>query len=811
MKRLFDILVSSIGLTLFLPLMAVIGVMKAGRYGPVFLKEKRIGRGFRPFTLYRFMIKRKMRRGDPPGTAKRNRGGRIGNLFSRKTIERIPMLWNVLIGDMSIAGPRPMPENYDHRYQEDYKEILKIRPGIIDVISATLEEEESRNGNLTEEYHTAILIPEKIKLAKQYVRKASLRYDLKLVVSHFLRIYYPYAAVDKTLNALVPYRRPVVVATQIFIAIVANYSAFLIRFEGSIADSYLGLFLKYLPLLLLIRLAFLFVFKLDKDLWRYASVRDLTDISLTVSMGSGLFLFILRGLLGELGYPLSIYVIDWLLNVFLLGGVRLFRRIHVNRGEKGGAKKRVVVIGAGDAAEIMLREIEHSPIGQYEVIGLIDDNPKKTGLKIRNIPVLGTRKDLPVLVKRHQPEEFLVAIPSVTQSEFEGIVGDLRQYGLPIKTVPSLWDILKGDTLLTSIKIMEPENILFRAPVSDACVGLNGFLSGKKVMVTGAGGSIGSELARQIASCGPASLVLFERHEENLYRIDLELKKRMEQDRKGERRIYSVIGDILDEKRLEEVVGRFRPEVVLHAAAYKHVPLMEENCCEAFKTNVNGTRIVAEKAGHFGVERFVFISTDKAVNPVNVMGMTKKVAEGVIRGLAEENERPKASTKYIIVRFGNVLESSGSVAPLFRDQIRKGGPVTVTHPEVTRYFMTIPEAVNLVLQATAMGNGGEVFVLDMGKPVKILDLAKRMIGLYGYRLGVDIDISFIGLRPGEKLDEELFSKDEVVEKTFHPKIYRAVRNGGRNSDILEWLKNGRALRDESAVRNALLQYAVNTP
>ena len=258
-------------------------------------------------------------------------------------------------------------------------------------------------------------------------------------------------------------------------------------------------------------------------------------------------------------------------------------------------------------------------------------------------------------------------------------------------------------------------------------------------------------------------------------------------------------------------MARFRPEVLLHTAAYKHVPLMEDNSGEAFKTNVIGTKIVSEKARQFGVERFILISTDKAVNPVNVMGMTKKVAEEIIRHLADDNRRFTPSTKYITVRFGNVLESSGSVVPLFREQIRKGGPVTVTHPEITRYFMTIPEAVSLVLQATAMGSGGEVFVLDMGKPVRILDLAKRMISLYGYRLGVDMEISFIGLRPGEKLYEELFDEDEIIGKTSHPKIYRAIHNGRGHSNTLERLNNWESMGDESSVRNLLLQYTMSIP
>ena len=811
MKRIFDILISGIGLILFLPIFAIIAIINMKSYGEVFLKERRIGRNFRPFSQYKFRTTLAKERGEVARILSRDRVTGVGKLLRRSKIEEIPLLWNVLRGDMSIVGPRPVAEKYVNLFKEDYKEILKIRPGITDIFSATFKDGEYKKESTAEEYYIPVLMPEKLKLAREYVRKASLKYDLKVIILTLLRVYYPYGAVDKILTALSPYRRRVVITTQIFIAILANYFAFFIRFEGNIPAYYFGLFLRFLPLLIVIRIVFLFTFKLEKGLWRYASVKDLTDISVTVTLGSGLFFIIVRAAFRELGYALSIYFLDWLLNVFMLGGVRVFRRMHTRRGKKLGAKKRVMIIGAGDAAEILLREMEYSPLCHYNVIGFIDDNPNKTGLKIRNIMVMGTRKELQLLVEREQPEEFLIAIPSVTQREFDGMVRDLRQYGLPIKTVPSLWQILSGNTPLSSVKAVEPEDILFRAPINDACVGVNSFFSGKRVMITGAGGSIGSELARQIASCRPANLILFERHEENLYCIDLELKQRGEQGLKGGNRINSVIGDILDEKRLDEIMAKFQPEVLLHTAAYKHVPLMEDNSGEAFKTNVIGTKIVSEKARRFGVERFVLISTDKAVNPVNVMGMTKKVAEDIIRQLADDNGRFKPSTKYITVRFGNVLESSGSVVPLFREQIRKGGPVTVTHHEITRYFMTIPEAVSLVLQATAMGNGGEVFVLDMGKPVKILDLAKRMISLYGFRLGVDMDISFIGLRPGEKLYEELFNEDEITGKTSHPKIYRAIRNGKRDSAPLEWLNHWASIWDESTVRNVLHQYTMSTP
>jgi FlaA1/EpsC-like NDP-sugar epimerase len=364
------------------------------------------------------------------------------------------------------------------------------------------------------------------------------------------------------------------------------------------------------------------------------------------------------------------------------------------------------------------------------------------------------------------------------------ILEDLRQYGLPIKTMPSLWSILSGRSPMTALKAIEPEDILFRAPALNGSTGLTELLQGKRVMVTGAGGSIGSELCKQIAAFSPEQLILYECHEENLYRIEKCLQS---SDTPPLTLITPIIGDILDGHRVHGVMEEYRPHIIFHAAAYKHVPMIESNPQESFRTNVIGTRTIAEKALEFDVERFVLISTDKAVNPISVMGMTKKIAEEIIQYFAQSGRDRR--TKFITVRFGNVLESSGSVVPLFKEQISKGGPVTVTHPEMTRYLMTISEAVRLVLQAAALGSGGETFVLDMGKAVKILDLAKRMISLYRYKPGIDIDIAFTGLRPGEKMDEELFNDYEKVENTSHPQINRANANGMRAKNILGLVSN----------------------
>jgi FlaA1/EpsC-like NDP-sugar epimerase/lipopolysaccharide/colanic/teichoic acid biosynthesis glycosyltransferase len=810
MKRAFDIFLSAIGLLIFLPIFAVITVLiKIGGRGPVFFVQTRIGRNFKSFGLYKFrtMAVDAPEKGRPITVKGDLRVTKVGRFLRKTKINELPQLWNVLKGDMSLIGPRPEVRRYISKYRKDYKEILKIRPGITDIALLTYSNEEAilKDKKDPEEYYIHILLPEKIKLAREYIKKASLLYDLKLIFLTTFKLVYPQDTILKIINIIMPYRGPIIIGVQLSIFIISNYLAFFIRFDGNVSPPYFDLFLKYLPLLLLLRFIFLFVFSLDRGLWRYVSVIDLLNIIAAASLGSLLFFVSVRYLFGETSYPRSIYLIDWFLNIFLLGGIRLFRRLHERANGKQGDKKRVIVIGAGKAAEMLLRDVEQSSSYPYSIIGLIDDDPRKKGLKIRNISILGARKDLRKIIEKNEPEEFLIAIPSASPSEIQSIIKDLRQFGLPIKTLPSLWNILSGRDPLSKIKLVEPEDVLFRPPVYKESGDLRAFFEGKRVMVTGPGGSIGSEISRQIASFNPEYLILFERHEESLYKIDMELNNSQESGVKSQgSKIHSIIGDILDEKRVAELMERFRPQVVFHAAAYKHVPLMEENPYEAFKTNVIGTKIVVEKARDFGVERFVLISTDKAVNPVNVMGKTKKIAEDIVRYYSEDMN--SISTKYITVRFGNVLESSGSVVPLFKEQIKKGGPVTVTHLDITRYFMTIPEAVSLVLQAATMGNGGEVFVLDMGEPVRILDLAKRMISLYGYRPGVDIDINFIELRPGEKLYEELFNSYETIEKTPHPKINKAISNGIVNQNILEILEpfnNPESFRNSADIKNIL--------
>jgi FlaA1/EpsC-like NDP-sugar epimerase/lipopolysaccharide/colanic/teichoic acid biosynthesis glycosyltransferase len=780
MKRIFDIILSLIGLVLVTPVIAAVSLLiKLEGPGPVFFSHKRIGRNFKSFKLYKFrsMIEDAPKKGLPITAEDDPRVTRIGRFLRKSKIDELPQLFNVLKGDMSFVGPRPEVKKYVDKFKKEYKEILKVRPGITDYASLYFSDEESilKGRENPEEYYLQVLLPEKIRLAREYIRDASIYNDMKLIFLTVFKVFYPVEAINKTIKYFSPYRTPIILLVQFAIIILSNYLAFFIRFEGNIPAPEFDLFLRYIPLLLVMR--GILIFSLDRGLWKYVSVNDLLKIS-TLAAGSSILFFIsVRYISGNTSYPISIYVLDCFLTVFF--------RLH-SKSQKAfvPGRKRLVIIGAGDAAEMFLRDVEKSSFYDYEIVGLVDDNPAKKGFYLRNVPIMGTRKDIPAIIKEKSPDVFMVAIPSASQQRLMEIIKDIRQHGKPVKVLPGLWDILSGKDSISSIKNIEPEDFLFRAPIRDGSAELKNFFTGKSVMITGAGGSIGSELSRQIASFDPMKLVLFERHEENLYKIDMELNERYSHTEglspdgcTGS--ICPVIGDILDEKRLSEAMTLHKPQIVFHAAAYKHVPLMESNPNEAFKTNVLGTKAVAEAASQHGVEKFVSISTDKAVNPSSVMGKSKKIAEEIIKNLAMKSP----ATKNIIVRFGNVLDSSGSVVPLFRKQIRNGGPVTVTHPEVTRYFMTIPEAVELVLQSAVLGTGGEIFVLDMGRPVRIVDLARRMISLYGYRPGIDIEIVFTGLRPGEKLSEELYNGNELVEKTSHPKINKAVSTG-ESGDII---------------------------
>ena len=582
---------------------------------------------------------------------------------------------------------------------------------------------------------------------------------------------------------IVKNRRIMVTAIHLALVVLANYSAFLLRFDGILPYEQFRNFVVALPIVLVIRLAFYLQGGLYKDLWRYSSISDLIKIIKSVTFGSIAFILLARFVLGYVHYPRSIYILDWLLLILFTGGSRLLLRVFREYlGTESLGKKRTLIIGAGDAGEMIVRDMKNNPKFFYEPIGFIDDDPYKKGLSIHGIPIFGPRTMLKEVLEKQSPEEVLVAIPSVGSRIMKEIYEDCKGRQIPIKTLPAMSDIMDGIVTVSQIKPLALEDLLQREQVTTDIPAVKEYIIGKSVLVTGAGGSIGSELCRQIFAYGPSSLILFDRYENGLFDIDMELQTILKRKEAGKKsglvsapltpqspQVITVVGDMRDSNTLEDLFGRYKPQLVFHAAAHKHVPLMEHNPLEAVRNNIFGTRNLLESAARHKVERFVMISTDKAVNTTNVMGATKRVAEFMTMNMGSISP-----SLFTIVRFGNVLGSNGSVVRTFREQIKKGGPLTVTHPEIKRFFMLIPEAVQLVLISGTSGNDGNIFVLDMGEQIKITDLAENLISLSGFIPHQDIRIEFTGLRPGEKLYEELFDESERIVPAFHEKLRAAI-------------------------------------
>jgi len=543
----------------------------------------------------------------------------------------------------------------------------------------------------------------------------------------------------------------------------AWFGAYLLRFNFSVPDYYLEASLALLPWILAIQFTILLFFRLDKIIPSFASLNDLLNIvtgSAMAVMGSTFFMLLKNRLLG---CPRSIPVLDFILLVIFLAGWRIFPRIIRERSLLKKSGKRILIVGAGNAGEMLVRDIRRQNAPPYTPVGFVDDNRYKLGKMVQGLPVLGKTRDIPRLVREHDIEVVILAMPSANRRTIRRLTELCKKANVPCHTLPSTNDLISGKITLNDIRTITIEDLLGREPVQIDRHAIMDQIQGKTILVTGAGGSIGSELCRQIAYHNPKSLVALDSSEYNLYELDLKLKKEF-----PELGLKTILGDIRNKTWLEKLLNDQNPYMVFHAAAYKHVPMVELNAAAGVDNNIIGTINLAKAACNAGVKKFIMISTDKAVNPTNVMGATKRIAEIYCQNLDRYSE-----TAFITTRFGNVLDSSGSVIPLFKKQIAAGGPVTVTHPDIERFFMTIPEACQLVLQAATMGTGGEIFVLDMGEPVKIKDMAEQLIRLSGLEPYRDIDIKFIGLRPGEKLFEELFHPSEKLKPTAHPKILLA--------------------------------------
>ncbi len=603
------------------------------------------------------------------------------------------------------------------------------------------------------------------------------------------------------LATLLKFHRVFALLIQSWIILVSLTLAFLLRFDALIPVTELPGFRVGLIIALIVKLIAFRISRLDRGWSRFVGMRDLHDVFLANVFGSTMFIAATLAVVGS-AFPRSVYIIDFLVCFLVTAATRCSVRIYrefVDGGARTAGGKRILIYGAGDAGVALLQEIQNNPRLGLRVVGFLDDDQSKWRTIILGVTVLGPGRSAALICakflrRRTRVEEIVIAMPSATGPQMNEALANCRSAGVPCKTVPSVGELLSGKVTASQIREISVLDLLGRAPVNLDETVIRRSIEGRSVLVTGAAGSIGSEICRQVARFQPRRLFLFDMAESALFHIDNQIRAMY-----PTLPVVAAIGDIRDYERVEEVIRKGGVESIFHAAAYKHVPLMENHVVEAVRNNILGTRNVVKAAEANRVANFLMISSDKAVNPTNVMGATKRVAELIVSSMPSG---PGCPTRCVSVRFGNVLGSNGSVVPLFRDQILSGGPVTVTHPDMRRYFMTIPEAVQLVLQASTMGKGSEIFVLDMGEPVKIVDLARNMIKLSGHEPDVDIEIRFTGLRPGEKLFEELAIQGENIQSTYHKKIKIFSGTRLRAKQVETWIESLETLvaqRDDCAL------------
>ena len=766
-KRILDVLGAAVGLLVSLPVLVILAIaVKLDSAGPILFTQSRVGRGGRLFRLYKF---RSMFVDADKGSAITAgvdaRVTRVGRILRPSRMDELPQLLNVLKGDMSLVGPRPEAPSIVERYTPEQREVLTLRPGITGPTQLTWLNESSQLPATADPatYYVRHLLPQKLEMDLQYVRTRTLLEDLRILLRTPIRLGHFVMARPRLARVLKASR----LGTDLLLVAIATYLAFFARFDGTIPPDDVWALLWGLPAVLVAYgCAFLFL-TTYRSIWSYAGVADFWQISKAVILGATLNATVMH--LVRWPYPRTVLLLSPAFALLLLGGARVtWRTLATALGREGliAARRRVVIVGAGRTGASVAREILSSPGLAYDLVGFVDDDRLLQRATLHNLPVLGTTAELLPLTRKHALSEAIIAIPRPTLTQLRRIREACIRADLVFKTLPSLGQLVSGDGQVRYLRKVDVGELLPREARSLRGAEVARLVAGKRVMVTGAGGSIGSELCRQIARLGADTLVMVERAESPLFALSAEL-----QALGLSTKLTAALADVKHVLRMSELFGHFRPQIVFHAAAYKHVPMLEAHPTEAVLNNVISTARLANLASTHAVEDFVFISTDKAVRPNNLMGATKRICELYLMALdgAEGPEPRGRRTKFRIVRFGNVLGSAGSALPLFQQQIENGEPITITDPDVSRFFMTIDEAVGLVLESATLDTQGGIAVLDMGEPIKITALADDFITALGLPPS-QVPRRFIGLRPGEKLHEILWEEMDEVLPSRHPRI-----------------------------------------
>ncbi len=801
-KRIFDIFTSAVGIVVLSPIMLIISLAILILDGtPIFFTQTRIGKNSKPFRIFKFKTMKPAGKNQTLVTQKNdNRITAVGKILRLAKLDELPQLFNVFLGSMSIVGPRPEIPELVECYTKEQRKLLKVKPGITSPATIYHRDEEEIVGSSEEilEYHKNVLIPKKASFDLAYIENHNFIYDLKIIFLTLLSVLTNQSGYmrEKTLKQ----RRVIIFLVHIFLSFGAYYLSYLFRFDGEVPSTEFQRFLKTSSLVVMIETIYLSVFELTQGYWRYVDFRDVINIG-KATFCSTVSMFLVELLFLDSSFPSGTLIIDGVLSFILFTSLRFSTRFlrEIYSPITPKSRERVLILGASDRGEALVRDIIRNPDLGYEIAGFIDIDLNKRGIKIHGLPILGGMESLEDVLNSQPITSVINTYPTLDRDNTAILSKMSSAYKFSIKTLPTISDVLSRNINFNKLRDLRYEDLLGREEISLDRKLLHFSYKDKVILITGAGGSIGSELCRQIANYSPKQLVLLDKDETLLFEITTELN-----EYKPLLKTQPLIGDIRNRDKMDLYFKKYCPEIVLHAAAYKHVPLLEKHPQEAILNNVIGTKTLLDLSLEHNVKKFVMISTDKAVRPTSVMGASKALSEKMMF----DHYNNKNNMNCMAVRFGNVLGSRGSVIPIFKRQIENGGPIKITHPKITRYFMSIPEATQLVLQAGAMGRGGEIFILKMGQPVKIKDLATRMIEHAGFIPDIDIKIEYSGLRNGEKLYEELLTDLENTQSTEHEKIY-VIHYGSKepvNLNNINQVQNKIYEKSNQEIRNFLSTY-----